>query len=41
MSHVTIKPLFGVFDQVRLIPACLADETSGVLKFRLSQVEVL
>ena len=28
MSHVTRKPVFGVCDQVRLKPACSADETS-------------
>ena len=28
MSHVTKKPVFGVFDQVRLKPVCLATETS-------------
>ena len=28
MSPVTRKPAFGIFDQVRLKPACSADETS-------------
>ena len=28
MSHVSRKPVFMVCDQVRLKPACLADETS-------------
>ena len=28
MSHVTRKPVFGVCDQLRLKPACSADETS-------------
>ena len=28
MSHVTRKPVFGVCDQLRLEPTCLADETS-------------
>ena len=28
MSHVMRKPVFGVCDQVRLKPACLASETS-------------
>ena len=28
LSHVTIKPVFRVCDQLRLKPACSADETS-------------
>ena len=28
MSHITRKPVFGVRDQLRLKPACSADETS-------------
>ena len=28
LSHVTGKPVFGVCDQLRLKPACSADETS-------------
>ena len=28
MSHVTRKRVFGVYDQLRLKPACSADETS-------------
>ena len=28
MSHVMRKPVFGVFDQVRLKPACLPTEIS-------------
>ena len=28
MSHVMRKPVFGVCDQLRLKPACSADETS-------------
>ena len=28
MSHVTRKPVFDVCDQVRLKPACSADESS-------------
>ena len=32
MSLVTRKPVFGIFDQVRLKPACSADETSQGLE---------
>ena len=32
MSHVTREPIFGVFDQVRLKPACSATETSYSLE---------
>ena len=32
MSHVTRKPVFGVCDQLRLKPACSADETSWGLE---------
>ena len=32
MSFVTRKPVFGVCDQVRLEPACLAIETSQSLE---------
>ena len=28
MSHIMRKPVFGIFDQVRLKPACSAHETS-------------
>ena len=28
LSHITRKPDFGIFDQVRLKPACSATETS-------------
>ena len=28
LSLVTRKPVFGIFDQVRLKPGCLATETS-------------
>ena len=28
LSHITRKPVFGVCDQLRLKPACSADETS-------------
>ena len=31
-SHITRKPVFGVFDQVRLKPACSATETSQSLE---------
>ena len=37
MSLVTRKPVFGVFDQVRLKPACLAAETSWRLE--ISDIE--
>ena len=32
LSHVTRKPVFGIFDQVRLKPACWATETSQSLE---------
>ena len=32
MSHVTRKPVFGIFDQVRIKPACSATETSKRLE---------
>ena len=31
-SHVSRKPIFGIYDQVRLKPACSADETSFCLE---------
>ena len=41
LSLVTRKPVFGVFDQVRLKPTCSIIEAGGGLKFRIKKLEVL
>ena len=42
MSHVTVKPVFGVCDQVRLKPACSATGTiQGLEPLDIAMIHII